>query len=275
MQRRPTSVYSLVLLAGVLTALVSACSTTALPQPLDKATARSVANAVVYGDGAIVSMFKGDLNVGASAMAPARGSLSTMAACVTQSPPFPVDADHDKIPLTKTVSFDCNQAQDGYDGSGSYRIVDHNDNDPLSGFEQHMDRLSVGLPGVVTVGLDGSLKLRKSFAQYRLDATLALTVDGSDDSASVRLDAHPTYSPTVPEDPFAGGHLTLDGAITFTAGGQSYHLTRASSGVTFDGTCQQSFTAGTITYTDSEGNLLVITYTGCNAFTATFNGGSI
>ena len=268
MQRRPTSTLTLVLLAGALAILASACSTPSTSQALDQESAEAVVDATQFSDQALLAMFHGGLLKTMTPESASQGLQPMAPNCFLKDPPAGAeqDADGDGIPasLDITATGECDWV------SGSYSITDTNDNDASSGFSQTIADFALKIFGV-TVGLDGSMTLRTALPGYRLDATVSLSVESDDGSASALLDLHPTYMPDDASDPFASGVFTLDGSLTYTSEGASYHLTRASTGLQYDRTCTKSFTGGSVSYADTAGNQLDVVFHGCDDYTATLN----
>lgn len=174
--------------------------------------------------------------------------------------------------------------------TGSLVVKDNDDTDPTSGFEEHLNNLEIkttysdGSGLSTTYGVDFAIQRATpgSNGQYNLtfDFNYSPKIFDSQgsttDSQSIQVTGSPTFTPTSTSTPFDGGTFQFDTTVTFTVNGTTYNVTGTTSDLAYDfTTCQQGFNAGTLRYTDSQGNTGIVHYTGCDKGTYTFNGSAI
>jgi hypothetical protein len=106
---------------------------------------------------------------------------------------------------------------------------------------------------------------------YALDYFFDLAMDFGESTFSMAFDMTHTYTPENPVDPMAAGTITFSGAMTLrdTSSMTEYNLTMAT-----DDTLHQTggcIDGGAAVYTDGD-DVLRIQVTGCETYSATFNG---
>jgi hypothetical protein len=196
------------------------------------------------------------------------------------------NSDGDLAPADGTITYgDCSGTT--ITSSGTFTIADTNDNDAYSGFNAALNNFDLNAPGVgVTLSINGTVDVLRTSVppspnydlNYSLD--IAITVPGL--SGTANMSGTPTFASNVTgtTDPWVSGTFTFNGTATFvTSNGYHYSLTRTGTGVYDTSACLGAFTGGSlITYTDSQGNKLVIGYSGCDTgswmYTASSGGGS-
>lgn len=238
-----------------LVLVLSSCSNPAAN--LDRTAAQSLSTVATQSDQAILGTFQGSFQP--LSLASVQG-IQRQATCSTVTPNPVVDNDGDGIPASETTTYNCSQATDGYDASGSISIQDHNDSLKTSGWEEHINSVSLSMSGF-SMTADGDLVLVTTSTPYTLDANYTFSYSSGSASGSMTIDVHPRYTPANLSAPFAAGSFVLNGSISFSDGTHTYSLHRTSNNLTYDSAkCQDTFTGGTVTYKDGAGNSLEITY---------------
>ncbi len=188
------------------------------------------------------------------------------------------DLDGDTVPADTFFSADCT-FQDGPDTVtlvGTMTAQD-DDNDPTSGYDITISDFEFRIQtatSLIVRAADMAFDLDKlpgnSYsASHIVDYTKIGPIIGT---ATLSFDGVYGYTPDDAGDPFAAGTLTLDDLLAFTHNANSYSVTRISNDLHFSSACatDNKFDAGTVTYADSGGNTLVVTYTACGTATGTF-----
>ena len=206
------------------------------------------------------------------------------------------DADEDGYPRVKTTqSIDCQLAAIRVDGM--LELLDENDMDPASGFNSELEYgVTLGVEGQTLLSATGDLALWVSSmgdgagydVYYRGD--LAETVE------SGKHESRLLYSGTL-SGSFATGSLALDGSIGFASSAvdctslpeseraacqeqmpegdapADVQLALSSTGLEYDtASCPTALTGGHVDVQDDAGNVLRISYDGCDQRSATYNG---
>jgi len=268
---RRASIVTLTVLSFALVLALAGCSNPTAN--LDRTAAQSLSTVATQSDQAILGTFQGSFQP--LSVASVQG-IRRQATCTTQVPATVVDSDGDGIPATETTTYNCSQASDGFDASGSISIHDHDDSVATSGWDEHINNVSYTMSGPgasSSLRADGDLVLDTSSTPYTLDATYTFGYSSGSASGSMTIDVHPRYTPANPGDPFAAGSFVLNGTISFSDGTHTYSLHRTSNNLTYDATtCANTFTGGTVTYEDGAGNTMTITYSSSCTATFTYNG---
>lgn len=218
--------------------------------------------------------------------------------CDTISPETPVDADSDGVSATKTVTWACNNVADsGYTLSrnGTYTETDQDDTKAYGGWK-------------FEYAIEGSHQSGRSNSEsYKYNGHHTFNKEGdtswkytsnfqgeSENTSSRAYTAKSKYgsnwNTTVTTDdtasPPTGGSVTFSGFYghsTETTGTppdghylpHNYVLSVTSEGLKFQSaSCTNFYKEGSITLTDTAGNVIKYTYT-CTAVTVTFNGETI
>lgn len=267
-----------------LALLLSSCSQPV--SPLDAASATRLAGVSRIGDKMLYGMMNPSSSftpASLSAAALTSGGLSpqAIAACMNETytkTGWGVDTDLDQIPDHATTDYACSTP--GVTLSGTFTVTDRAGQN--TGYSATITDFRLT---VASGGQTSSLSVSMSFdltgspsSTYAADFSFDVHADLPNASGSLTVTGHPTYTPDTPGSPFTAGTFTLDGQATYDdTNGHHYAVTRKGTGLHFDKantTCTIDVDAGTVTYSDSKGNTLELSYT-CPSITATFNGGAL
>jgi hypothetical protein len=225
---------------------------------------------------------------GASGFGPvATDGAGVDGACVTLSGDT-ADPDGDSIPNNATLTFACQQTQNGYTGmvTGTENVTDTAPNAPTWSFSAEANlHLSLTGPGGASITNDrmGTITGAQSGATFSLDrmltATTTLKATAAGQGISVDEDNAWTlsYTPMIAWTPGAivvSGTLSATGSWSVTVGGNSADATLSTpTPLTLTPSCATRVTAGTLDATFDGGghtNTLAVTWTGCGSKTVTF-----
>ncbi len=273
-------------LTTLLAVLLAACGNFGV-LPLDEQVAGELATTATTGDELLAAMLTSPTSFSpqqnATLAAPLRalaGTLAPEAIDCFQDVSVSADGDGDGIPASASYLIDCT-VSDGQSSatitiSGSSSVSDDDDTDPISGYDVTVTDFA--LDAIDAQGSSYQLRfdldydLDKLTDRYVLDHDMSMSVTAPTGSASLTVSGMPGYTPDDWADPFVAGTFTFDGSLMFNRNGASYSLTRTSNGLHFDQACVSTFDLGSVSYTDGNGNSLVISYNACNDVTVTYNG---
>lgn len=213
-----------------------------------------------------------------------RGLSAQAFNCAANSTPAkPVDADADGVPLSATFTIDCAAKDDrtgaGWSIRGSSSASDKDDTDATSGYKVEVKDFTVA-------GTDDANRSSSATLNYAFDFTKQAALYG----ATLNFDLSSTtpqgnhrltyaydlkYTPDNAARPRDAGALSASGNASYTEAQGGRSLSVRVTDLHFSKTCTGYFDRGSVSYQDAQGNTLVLTYTGCNAVTATYNGQAV
>ena len=205
------------------------------------------------------------------------------------------DADEDGYPRVKTTqTIACQLAV--IQVQGTLKLLDEDDMDPASGFNSELDyQVTVGLEGEPLVSATGDLALWvSSMGAAGYDVYYRGKMAGSDQLAEHK--SRLLYAGTL-SGSFAAGSLALDGSLAFSSNPvdctslpepdraacqeqmpegdapSEVQLAVSSTGIEYDtASCATILTGGHVDVRDAAGNVLRISYDGCDQRSVTYNG---
>lgn len=286
MRRFP--LFILVLTTAGLPLVLSSCGSPVIS--LSAASAPSIIGLQQESDGQMLGMLApgtGYTPMGLSSRQLTQSGLQPQVftlACVTNTS-WGANADGDLAPVNGTITYgDCSGTT--ITAGGTFTIADTDDNSAYSGFNAALNSFTLNAPAYGdSLSIDGTLDVTRTSVppspHYDVTYQLAINVAVPGLSGSVTMSGTPTFASTVigTTDPWVAGTFTFNGTATFdTSNGGHYNLSRTGTGVVAS-TCLRAFTGGSlITYTDSQGDSLLIAYSGCGTgnwmFTAAGGGGN-
>ena len=182
------------------------------------------------------------------------------------------DTDGDGIPDTSTYEYDCTEAADGVDASGTIVIEDTG-----SGVTVTITSFTLGFPGGGSFSYDGTASVSESGGTYTSNVDLTFGFEADGESATFTVAYSQTFTPTgTTPDPFDEGTLTFSGSVSVSDGVDTYTLdAETDPELVIDApTCGYlgtSIASGAVVFSDTVGNTLDVTYSTCTA-TVTYNG---
>jgi len=287
---RRISVGILAASSAALTILLASCGSPSLPvKALDQQAAAQMTGVGATGDAFVASMMSpggfspaavGAQALGTATVQPVPQATTT---CTTKTGDA-TDADNDHWSVNLKVTYDCHSSSTYGSSSitGSVSEHDYDDQDALSGYEAHINDLSLsgsssGSSYNLTENMDWVLT-RGAPGNYALDYNFSIDMSSSGGSSSTSgyfaLDGKPTYVADSPSSPFASGTFTFDGKVTFEDSGARYVVTRKSTagGVHYNDSCS-GFDSGSVVYHDQNGGgSATVTYTSGCSYNVNYSG---
>lgn len=278
-----------IIILGLTTAglalVLSSCSSPI--SPLSASSAPNIVGLQQAGDAEMLGMLAPSTSYAPQGLSPqqlAKSGLQPQVSglvCVT-SFTWGVNNDNDLAPVSGSLTYGLCPTISGTTTtvSGTFTIADNNDNSAYSGFTASMNNFDLNepsLPGSLTI--NGTLTVNRTatspYPFYDITSQLDIGITLGSVSGTINMSGTPTFTSTVVTagaNPWVAGSFNFNGSTTFdTSNGFHYVLTRSGVGVYDTSTCVGAFTNGSdITYTDSQGNTLVIAYTGCGTGNWTF-----
>ena len=122
--------------------------------------------------------------------------------------------------------------------------------------------------------------MSESSGTYTSTVDLTFSFEASGESATFTVDYTQTFSPTgTTPDPFDEGTMSFSGSVSVSDGVDTYTLTAETDpDLMIDtptcGFVAASIASGTVVFSDTVGNTLEVSYSGCSA-TVTYNGSAL
>ena len=206
------------------------------------------------------------------------------------------DADEDGYPRVKTTqTIACQLAV--IQVQGTLELMDEDDMNPASGFNSELDyQVTLGIEGEPLVSATGDLALWVSSMGDAAGYDVYYRGDRAESVQSVEHESRLLYAGTL-SGTLAAGSLAFDGSLAFASNPvdctslpepdraacqeqmpegdvpSKVQLAVSSTGLEYDtATCKSALTGGHVDVQDAAGNVLRISYDGCDQRSATYNG---
>ncbi len=279
-------------------ALLVSCPQTPQPNAMTAEDARSLKTLVPLAmNGFANSVRSGGANVvnASSPLTPlGLRPQAVSGSCGSATPP--TDADQDKIPANFAYNYDCTVTVGSgfkFIAKGSFRSLDTDDTNPNSGFSTDgnirydfiftntQTNESSGFAFVAfwtataTIGQNGG---------YNINTDQRLTFQPDTDKSQFGYQANTTYAPDNDGNAlkFDAGTLNIAGSVNFrNAKGKFSLFNLTVTNLHFGNACPRAVDAGTVRTEDasnivgSKSNVLVLTATACDVWSATYNSNAV
>lgn len=221
------------------------------------------------------------LALGPTGLAPARRRDDGEAGSHDLDPPpcAPVvsgdtaDADQDGIPKAASYVVRC-EIHEPYPArvDGAYTLSDADDAKafPLAGLVLHVPRYEMVVtlsPGeTYTYATQGSYEVAARGGLVTTSASLVRTVNGPQGLDAVRIFVDTTVTPDAASAPERSGRAQAHGFLAVDAGGVSYVLELAATGLGYSRACEnQGLSDGRLVLRDGTGHAVTYDYAACSA----------
>lgn len=199
-----------------------------------------------------------------------------------------VDGDGDLIRKNATLTYGCNYTFGGLQiaASGVLTQTDGDDTKvyPRGGASFSFNNLAASLGAIssegnttVTTTFNGPITVTEAANVYTvvsdLSASLSVVSPSGNFSGSSSYKMNATLTPDDPANPKTAGVITsLNGSYSLTLQQANYTLSAVGANLRWSDTCPDGrLQSGTLTFSDTGKNTIVVTYAGCTA-AGSFNG---